>query len=76
MPARNLRLVSATLVLSVVFAVPVFAQETDGSHRDDALEEHHPELHRLVLRLERAQGIALGELAREGRRIVPPDGPE
>lgn len=50
-------------------AVPATAQAVGEPGPGEALARHHPDLHDLVVRLERAQGILIGELAREGDAV-------
>lgn len=51
----------------VVEVIPGFGIEEMG--RAEALQAEYPELHDLLIRLERAQGVLLFELAREGQVV-------
>lgn len=57
------------LALALGAAVPVASQDAGEAARSDALTRSQPELHDLLVRLERAHGVLLGELAREGEAV-------
>ncbi len=59
----------AALVLALGPARPVLGQDAGELGRADALLQHHPGLHDLLVRLERAQGVLLDELVREGEAV-------
>lgn len=59
----------AALVFVPGLVQPVEGQSPGDLGRADALERYHPDLHDLVLRLERVHGMILGELAREGEAV-------
>jgi len=56
----------AALLLYTATVHPVIAQEAEDFGRADALQQHHPGLLDLVIRLERAHGVLFHELADEG----------
>jgi hypothetical protein len=67
--ARTAPAFLAALVLTTVGARPAMGQDTGELGRADALRRHHPGLFDLVVRLERANGVLLDELAREGDAV-------
>lgn len=66
---RILPVVFAVVAVSIMGSWPVLAQDVDDFGSADALREQYPELHDLLVRLERAHGVLLFELAREGQVV-------
>ena len=66
---RTVTVLLAGLVLAPLTTQPAMAQATSDLGSADKLQQHHPELHDLVVRLERAQGVLFDELAREGQVV-------
>ncbi len=64
-----------TLLITPLAVQPAMGQDRGDFGRADKLRQHHPELHDLVIRLERAQGVLFDELAREGQ-VVRENGDE
>ncbi|MDE0897532.1 MAG: hypothetical protein OSA81_00810 [Longimicrobiales bacterium] len=59
----------AALVLAPIAVQPVTGQDSGDLGRAEALQRLQPDLYDLVVRLERAHGVLLGELAREGQTV-------
>lgn len=69
MPRRHSTLFLAASVLALAATLPVRAQNSGEMGQAGALQEHYPELHDLVVRMERATGVLYDELAREGQVV-------
>ena len=69
MRSRTPLLILTTVSLALGGAIPLAGQAVGEPGRADALARNHPELHDLTVRLDRAHGVLLGALAREGRAV-------